>query len=116
MSDVADQAECWSSGKRIHNSGIRIGDDQHIARVNCLKSAYAGAVERYSLNKSAFFKFTDRHTKMLPCSWHIHKFQVHHLCAALFGKLQYLFGCHALNSPFFYPTMAAEIAGLSCLY
>src|SRR5207245_7583316 len=75
-----------------------------------------GAVERYSFNKSAFFKFMDRHTKMLPCSWHIHKFQVHHLCAALFGKLQYLFGCHALNSPFFYPTMAAEIAGLSCLY
>src|SRR5215467_11130941 len=91
MSNVADKAQRRSGSERIHDCGRRIGDDQHVAFVNCLEATNARAIERHSFDKRFFFQFMQRDAKMLPGAWYVDEFKVHHLCAMFFRELQYLF-------------------------
>src|SRR5712691_1762047 len=103
MGYVTDQAQRRDSSERVHHSGSGIGDNQHIAFVDGLEATYTGAVKGFPFDKGFFFEFAHRHTKMLPCARQIYKFEVHHFCAMLCGKLQYIFRHHVLCSPYTLP-------------
>src|SRR5208337_5369320 len=67
IGDVADEAERWIFGERIHYCGVRVGDYQHVARVDRLPSANRRAVEAQPFIEGRFvLELGDRGSEMLP--------------------------------------------------
>ncbi|GHO67935.1 hypothetical protein KSC_068270 [Ktedonobacter sp. SOSP1-52] len=86
MGDIADQAERGDSGEGVHESSGGVGNDYHIALIDCLEASNAGAVEEEALFKNRFCKRTERNAEMLPGSWKIGEFQIDHFGAIFFCK------------------------------
>src|SRR5579884_4294136 len=99
MGDITHQAQSRYGGEWVHDSRVWIGNDQHIALIDCLEPTNAGTVKSLSFDKGLFLKFAHWDAEMLPGAWHINELEVYHACAALSGKLQYLFRGHILSSP-----------------
>src|ERR1700692_2863316 len=97
MSNVANKAQSWGCREGVHNSGVVVGDNEHIAFMNRLKTAHAGAVESFSFYKCLDFKLVQWHPEVLPRTGNIDKLEVYHFDAMLFSKLQYLFWGHYLS-------------------
>src|ERR1700756_701700 len=115
MSYVADQAQRWNSGERVHNSTIWIGDNQHITFVDSLETTDTGAIKCFPFHECFLFKFAHGNAEMLPGPGQIYKFEVYHSSAVLFSELQYLFGGHAFYSPLnVCSCLIAGIKGLLC--
>src|SRR5579884_3008248 len=100
MRDVAGEAQCRNGGEGIDEGSTRIGDDQHIAFVNCLEPANAGTIEGEAVFKQVLGKHMYGYTEMLPCSGEICEFEVYDLDSAIFREFKdFLWGRHLSSSP-----------------
>src|SRR5450759_2071127 len=97
MSDITHKAQGRSCHEGVHNGGVGIRDNEHIAFIDRLKSAHAGAVERFPFYKRLKIKLVQWHAEVLPCTGNVNELEIHHLCVILFGKLQYRFWGHYLS-------------------
>ena len=97
--DVADHHERGERGERIDEGGFGLGDDEHIALVNRLPSADAGAVEAEAVFENVFVELVDGDGEMLPEAGKIHETQIDGLHIFLAAQSQHFFGLHS-NLPF----------------
>ena len=94
IGDIADEHQGGHLEKRIDFRRCCIRNHQHVAGVDGLPSADAGAVEAEAVFEAAFVQFTDGHAEVLPHARKIHETQIYDLYAVFLCHCQYLFWCH----------------------
>src|ERR1700746_1779745 len=75
----ANQREGWFRVKDVDPWRRRIGNDEHIGRVNSLPAADARAVEPQTIRKNIFVILAKGCGEMLPGSRQIGEFEIHEL-------------------------------------
>src|SRR5262249_31004507 len=76
--DVADQDQRCRRGERVEERRGRVRDDQHVAFLDLLKSAYRGTVEADALLESISIDRAWRDGEMLPNAGQVGKAQIDH--------------------------------------
>ena len=87
---VAGQTEGRNPEDRIDIGSFRICDQQHVAFMNQLKSANAGAIEADSLVKQVLVQVFHWQRKMLPDARQVHKLQIDNFDSCVLGRFHYL--------------------------
>src|SRR5882757_9943325 len=85
VDDVADQEQRLVRKARIDGCGVRVGDEQHVALVDCLEAANARAVESKSLRKAVDAQLAQRQAEVLPRAGEIDEADVNHFDALSLG-------------------------------
>src|SRR6476660_3923312 len=74
--DVADQHQRWRHSERIEKRRLRLRHHEHVAFVNALPAADAGAVETEPLFEHAFIELANGNGEVLPGSEQIAEAQI----------------------------------------
>src|SRR5260221_13833403 len=83
LRDVTDEAECGLGGKRIQDRAAGVGHQQHVALVDLLEAADAGAIKANALAEERLLQRTGGDAEMLPGAWHVRELKVNHADALL---------------------------------
>ena len=75
----ADQRQGRHLGERIHQRGVRIGQDEHVGFVDGLPAANGGAVEAEAVLEYIGFQHGNRYGKVLPDAGQIDELEIDHL-------------------------------------
>ena len=96
IADVANEAERWSAGEGVDEGCAGIGKQQHVALVDRLKAANAGAVKSHAFGEGVFSELPGRDREVLPQAGEVHELQVDDLNPFVLDHLDHFFSCHIL--------------------
>ena len=85
--------------ERIEERGVRIREQQHVAFLDRLKSADAGAVEPKALFERVGRKFPSGQGEVLPDAGQVDEPQIHNLHALILGQLSHIVRSRRHNCP-----------------
>ena len=80
--------------ERIHDGGIGIRDDHHVAVLNRLPTPNGRSVEAGAFGEDRVSQLLNRNREVLPGAREVHELQVHHDGLVFLCKFQYFLGCH----------------------
>ena len=90
IDDVADQVQGGDLGERVHEGGVRIGHDEHVALVDRLEAADGRTVEAEPFLEAALGQLVCGHREVLPQTGHIHEAQINDLDVVVFDQFQHV--------------------------
>src|SRR5579863_1683668 len=82
----------WDFENRVHVRRLRVREKQHVAFVDPLEAADAGAVEPDALGEQIFLEVFNRDCEMPPHAGQIDKHQVYDFYSCVFSQLSW-FAC-----------------------
>ena len=92
--DVAVHHQRGRLGERIHERGVRIGDQQHVAFVDRRPAADARSVHAEAFFEAALVQLADRVGNVMLQARNIGEPQIELLGIVLLGKFQHFFRTH----------------------
>ena len=93
-------ASVGSVGERIEEGRLGLRHDEHVALVDRLPAADAGAVEAQAVFEHVFVELVDGDREVLPQAGKIHEPQIDRLDVLFAAQRQNFFGLHS-NLPFY---------------
>ena len=94
IAHIADHHQRRRLHERIHESGLGIGNEQHVALIDRRPAADAGAIDAEAIGKRALVQFPDRIRNMVLQARDIGEPDIDLSGAILFRELQNFSWCH----------------------
>ena len=94
--DVADHRQRGDLAEWVERGGLRLRHHQHVALVDRLPAADAGAVEAQAVLEDVLVELVDGNGEVLPNAGEVHEPQIDGLDILFPTQRQYLFGSHEL--------------------